>query len=61
MRNTYPTSLIIFHLFILIILDEGTIYEDLARLEVLRAVLLNFQVFGDSALSWVKMKAERSF
>lgn len=61
MRTTYPTSLILLHLFILIILDEGTIYEVLARLGVLTAELLNVHVFWDSALSLgVKMKAKRS-
>lgn len=62
MRTTYPTSLILLHLFILITLNEGTIYEVLARLGVLTAELQNFQVFWDSALSLgVKMKAKRSF
>lgn len=41
-RNTYPTCLILFYLFILIILDEGTIYQVFAELEVLRAVFLGF-------------------
>jgi len=45
MRTTYPTNLILLHLFILITLDEGAIYEVLARLGVLTVELLNVQVF----------------
>jgi len=62
MRTTYPANLILLHLFILITLDEGTIYEVLARLGVLTVELLNVQVFWDSALSLVvKMTAKPSF
>jgi hypothetical protein len=62
MRTTYRTSSILLRLFILIILDEGKIYEVLARLGVLTAELLNVQVFWDSALSLgLKMKEKRSF
>ena len=51
MRTTYRISLILLHLFILIIMDEGKIYEVLAILVVLTAELLNVHVFLDSALS----------
>jgi hypothetical protein len=62
MRTANPTSLILLHLFILIILDEGTIYEVLARLGVLTAELLNVQVSWNSALPLgIKMKAKLSF
>jgi hypothetical protein len=44
--------LILLHLFIPIILDKGTIYKVLARLEVLTAVLLTFKSSGILRCLW---------